>query len=87
MKLICQFEAVDMADEIIAVPVGEKSDELHGVLKLNAAGREILELLKEETTEEAIVEALAAKYENDRKELAGYVHKFAEELAQKGLLV
>ena len=35
MKLKYTFEAVDMGDEIIFVPVGDKASEVHGVLKLS----------------------------------------------------
>lgn len=86
MKLKYTFEAVDMGDEIICVPVGEGAAEVQGVLKLNREGREILDLLKEETTEEAIVSVLAAKYENDRAILADYVRDVLDRLHDAGLL-
>ena len=55
-------------------------------VKLNREGREILDLLKEETTEEAIVSVLAAKYENDRAILADYVRDVLDRLHDAGLL-
>lgn len=86
MKLKYSFEDVDMGDEIISVPVGENSDQVQGVLKLNVGGREILNLLVEDTTEEEVVESLALKYENDREQLAQYVHNVISKLQKAGLL-
>ena len=86
MKLKYSFETVDMGNEIILVPVGEGAEKVHGVVKLNHEGREILELLKEETSEEAIVSSLANKYENDRATLMSYVLKAIENLRNYGLL-
>ncbi len=86
MKLKYSFETVDMGDEIIAVPVGDGAQKIHGILKLNKEGLELYELLKKETTEESIVETLAAKYENDRDSLISYVHNFIETLRNSGMI-
>ena len=86
MKLKFTFEMVDMGEETICVSVGEGAAQVHGVLKLNKEGQEILELLKEETNEETIVAALAAKYENERNILTGYVRSIVENLRNAGLI-
>ena len=87
MKLKYTFEMVDMGEEIICVPVGEGATKVHGVLKVNSEGREILDFLKEESTEDNIVSALAAKYENDWATLSGYVRIVLDNLRAAGLLV
>ena len=86
MKLKYTFEAVDMGDEIIFVPVGAGAAEVSGVLKLNAEGQEIADMLKVDTTPEKTVDALAAKYENDRATLAKYVSGVVAQLRDAGLL-
>ena len=86
MKLRCSFELVEMGDECILVPVGDGATEIHGVVKMNQEGREIIELLKNTTSEEAIINILANKYENGRAELERYVHKAIQELKDAGLL-
>ena len=86
MKLKYTLETVDMGDEIIVIPIGEGASEVHGILKINKEGREILDLLKEDTTEETIIFTLSKKYENDHKELERYVHKAIEMLSSNGLL-
>ena len=86
MKLKYIFETVELGSEFIAVPVDTSAKELHGVLKLNKEGLEILNLLKEETAESSIVEVLSNKYENDRTVLAEYVHSFVEKLKISGII-
>ena len=86
MRLKCDFEFVDMGDEIIAVPVGNGAEQIRGVLKMNHEGQEIVELLKRGNSEEQIVDALAAKYENDRDTLLGYVHVTLSKLQEAGLI-
>ena len=86
MKLKYDFESVDVGDEIIFVPVGEGASQVHGVLKLNAEGKEILDLLKENTTETDIINTLSAKYENERQILANYVRKIVHTLQDAGLI-
>jgi len=86
MKLKYEFEAVDMGDEIILVPVGSSSRKLGGIVKLNASALEIVELLKTASSEAAIADALAAKYENGRDHLLSYVHTVLNTLRDCGLV-
>ncbi|MBR3739585.1 MAG: hypothetical protein IKN04_03890 [Clostridia bacterium] len=86
MKLKCRFEMIDMGDELICVPVGEKSKEVQGVLKLNREGQEILEMLKNDISETGIVNALTAKYDNSVDNISFYVHRVIEELKANSLL-
>ena len=86
MKLKYSFDAVNMGDEIISVPVGEGADQLHGVIKLNQSGHEILELLKEEITEDAIVDILASKYDNKKEDIRDYVKHIIDILYNEGII-
>ena len=86
MQLKCLFDMVTMDDEIIAVPVGNGAEEIHGVLKVNKEGQEILELLKNQTNENQIVDDLMEKYSNNRHELVSYVHNFIDMLREYGLI-
>lgn len=64
MKLKYEFENVDVENELYAVPVGTSVKEISGLLVLNHCGSVIIDLLKNDTTEEQMITALAAKYEN-----------------------
>ena len=86
MKLKYTFENVEMDGEIIAVPIEDSAEEMHGVLRLNGGASEILNLLKKDTTEENVVSALAEQYENNRDEITVYVHEFVNKLWEMNLL-
>lgn len=86
MKLKNTFESVNMGDEIIMVPVGKSAEQVHGVLKLNEAGQEIVKLLVQETSEEEIVRFLSGKYENDAETLKKFVRQVVETLRSNNLI-
>lgn len=86
MKLRYVFENVDMGNEIISVPVGDGANNVHGVIKLNKEGKEILELLKEDITEQQIVKKLTEKYENDSATLEKWVSNVIKTLRAANLL-
>lgn len=87
MRLKYQLETMEIEDDIVAVPVGNGAEEVHGVFKLNKEGAEILKLLEKETTENAIVEYLKEKYENDPKSIKELVNKFIEDLQEYELII
>ena len=86
MKSKYTFEKMELDDSIVAVPVGESAADLHAVLNVNEEAMRILELLKEETTEEAIVAQLLKEYEGDKEEIASLVSAYIDQLRQEGLL-
>ena len=86
MKLKYTFECVDMGDEIIYVPVGEGAANCHGVLKMNKEGQEIVTLLKNEISENQIIDILSSKYTNDKDLLLKYVRSVIKELKAAGVL-
>lgn len=86
MKLKYTFETVNMGDEIILVPVGENASEVHGVIKLNAEGKEIVDVLQNNTTEEFIIQMLMGKYSNDPDEIKKYVKDVIGILQKEDLL-
>lgn len=86
MKLKYSFEAINMGEEIIYVPVGEGAAQVHGVLKLNPQGQEILELLKNDITIGQIVDTLSAKYINSKNDLIDYVDSVLGVLRDANLL-
>lgn len=86
MKLFCDFELMDMGDEFVAVPIGDKASQVRGVVKLNKSGVEIFNLLQKETTEDDIINTIANKYDNDRTTISKYVHSLIETLRKDGLI-
>ena len=86
MRLKYTLDTVDMGEEIIAVPVGDDTEKIHGIVKLNRSGLVILDLLKNNVTIEEIVEKLDYKYDNSREELEEYVKNVIETLENAGII-
>lgn len=87
MKLKYELDMIDMGDKVIAVPVGDGSDDIPGVFKLNKSGKEIVSLLKAFDSEEAIVRELEKKYDGSTEDIEGYVHGFIQKLQELGIVV
>ena len=67
-------------NELIAVPTGDETKNFKGLLRANESASFILECLKEETTEEEIVEKMVKEYDASKEELAQDVHEVIEQL-------
>lgn len=87
MRLKYIFETMELDDQIVAVPVGEGSDQIHGIIKMNKAAAFIFELLNKETTEEAIIDAMEKEYDVPRSVVAADVHRYVKDFMEKGLVV
>lgn len=87
MRLKYQFEMMKLEEKTIAVPVGENVSEFRGVVKLNEQSAFIFDLLSEETTMDAIVDAMEKEYDAPRSVIVADVKKCLGELEERGLLV
>ena len=76
MKLKSDFITQDIDDTQFLVPVGGES--FHGIVRSNKTAAFIVDCLQAETTEEAIVDAMCAKYDAPREQIVADV---AETLA------
>ena len=86
MKCKYTFEKMELDGEIIAVPVGKSADDLHAVLNVNEEAMRILELLREDTTEEEIVSQLLTEYKSTKEEIEILVHAYIEQLYSEGFM-
>ena len=84
MKLKPDFISQDVDDVRFLVPVGAES--FRGIVKSNKTAAFIVDLLAEETPEEAIVDAMCEKYDAPRERLAADVAKVLETLRKIGAL-
>ena len=87
MRLKYRYEIMEVDNTNYAVAMEKHPGEFNGLVKLNGTARAIFELLKEETTEEAIVEELGRRYDVPAQVLAEDVHKTIEIFRGKNLLV
>ena len=86
MKFKYELDMIDMGDEVIAVPVGDGSNDIQGVFTLNKAGEEIMSLLKTFNSEEAVVRELGKKYNGSANDFEVYVHGFVVKLQELGVV-
>lgn len=87
MRLKYMFETIELDGQIVAIPVGEKADEFQGVIKLNETAAYIFDRLKEDTTKEAIIQALEEEYDIPVETIANDVEYYIAMFTEKGLLV
>lgn len=87
MKLKYTFEMMEVDEQTMAVPVGDGAEEFHGILKLNDSAAAILELLKEDTTLEAVTEKLLEQFDSSKEEMEEYVTDYVNQLKEAGLII
>ena len=88
MKLRYEFSVMEMDGEYIAVPVGENAGSFNGMLRMNEVSAEILDLLKEDTTPEAVHRILRERYpDSDDREIGEALTAFLNQLIREGLLI
>ncbi len=87
MKLKYNFVTNQVADKIVAVAVGDDLEKFNGFIKMNDVAASIFGLLKEETTEEQVVESMKKLYPHDTEdEIRETVKGFVEKLFEAGVL-
>ena len=68
MKLNADFLLTPIGEEFMLIPTGSAALRFHGVVKLNDSAAFIIRRFQSETDADAIVEAMAAKYEGTREQ-------------------
>ena len=86
MKLKYDLEMLEVVDDKIAIPVSQSQDSFHGILRINEVTSDILKLLKDDTTEDAVIDAMLQEYDASREEIAESVHRVIGQLQEAGLL-
>lgn len=86
MRLSDGFITHDSEDEQIMVAVGENADRFHGIIKNNATAAFIVECLKNDTTEENIIDEILEKYDIDRETATKDVHSVITNLKTVGVI-
>jgi len=87
MHLKYDFHTMALMGKVIAVPVGDGTESMKIILRLNRTAAAIFDLLKEETNEEQIVESLMTRYDVSKETLEHDVHMYIEEFRKRNLIV
>ena len=84
MKIKEGFLLREVAGEIVVIPSGDNLD-LSMMITLNSTAAFLWKKMEEETTEEALVQALLAEYDVDELTAAGCVAAFVKKLKDNGI--
>lgn len=86
MKLKDGFLLHKAGDETLVVANGPAAAFFNGLIRNNGTAGFIFEQLQSPTTEEAIVDAMEARYDAPRDRIAADVHRIIERLRDEGFL-
>lgn len=84
MKIKQGFVVRKVAGESIAVPVGARGKEFHGMIKLNESAAFLWNFFLKEHDENEAVKALCAEYETDEETAKRDVQAFLRTLVENG---
>ncbi len=87
MRLHEDFAVHDAGDEQIMVATGEMALRFNGLVRSNMTAAFIVEQLQEETTEEAVVDAMFAKFDAPKDVIAKDVARVIDQLRSIGAIV
>ena len=86
MKIKDGFILRQVAGSHIAMPIGDRADEINGVIELSAGGALLWEKLSQGASEDDLVNALLEKFEVDADTARRDAVAFVENLRKNGLL-
>lgn len=86
MKLKSGIVIEKTGDEYVAVATGEAAKSFNGIIRNNKTANFIFEQLKEEKTEDELVEALLERYDVSREKAQSDVHALVVKIREAGLI-
>ena len=86
MKIKDGFVVRKIANQYMAVPVGARAKELHGMIGLNETAAFLWELLKEDRSKEELALLLYNEYEVSEEKALDAVKKFCRTLQEEEVL-
>ena len=87
MKRSADFLLRDVAGTLVVVPVGAAVAAFPGMITLNETAAYIWDLLEQEQTVDALVEAMAARYDAPTEKIREDVEALVERLKSVGAVV
>lgn len=86
MKLIDDIIMTPMGDDWVAVPTGEASEVLHGIVRINATAKLLWDGLEQNLGEQELVKLLTDHYDVSESTAAQSVARILGELKGAGLI-
>lgn len=87
MKLKYEFATENVGGQTVAVAIGAGSEEFNGMIKLNATGALVFEMLGGGASREQVLEAMAKRFDASKMQLEADLDVFLATLRSNGLLV
>ena len=87
MRIKNGFVLREVAGQIMVIATGEASKDFHGMIKLNATGKEIWIGLQEGLSEADVVKRIQNLYEVDAEKAASDVRDFVKQMEEMGFIV
>lgn len=76
----------EIGNQIMAVPVGKQTSEIHGMIALSESAKLLWEVLQNGATADELVDVLMENYEVERSVATEDVERFIELLSSQGAL-
>ena len=86
MKLKYDFVVREVAEKIVAIPVGDATENFNCMITLNESGAFIFELLKEEITEEGLLQAFLNEYDATEQQAKNTIESVLKKLYEADIL-
>lgn len=86
MKIKEGFIVREILDSYMAVPVGERTREVHGVIALNETGAFLWKMLEKDTSEDKLIASMVKEYEITEKTAKDDIKEYLSFLREKGWL-
>ncbi len=86
MRIKDGFILKDVAGSKVVLPIGERQDELKGIITFNDVGAKIFNMLDGTNSVEEIVRAIAKEYEVSYETVEVDVNNLIEKMRKQGLI-
>lgn len=86
MKIKDGFIVREILDSYMAVPVGERTRDVHGVIALNETGAFLWRMLEQDTSEDKLIASMVKEYEIVEKTAKDDIKEYLSFLKEKGWL-
>ena len=86
MKLKYDFVVREVADKIVAIPIGDATEDFNCMVTLNESGAFIFNLLKQEISEEDLLNAFLGEYDATLEQAKNTIDAFLAKLKEAQIL-
>lgn len=86
MKLKYKLSVNKIAQQYVAVAIGEDADKFKNIIFLNGVAKHVVELLKQEINRINIINDVCAHFDGDNDVIIYEVNKFIDKLDALGLI-